>query len=163
QGSWTIGPQIVPGRGGIPGFANGYVTSFQATFVIYSGATTIHGTKQLGPPQGGEDVQVVAQCQEDAYGWVYTTTNGIDSKYSATIQGPSGSWVETGDAHTLDSDGTRCAPDSCPVISFPDFRETFITSTRNAVGPPATVTLNPPDAVNTVGTNHTVTATVTDS
>jgi hypothetical protein len=62
--------------------------------------------------------------------------------------------------NTFDVRYDPCCPG--PNSDESRFLEVFVTSTP-VHGPPATVVLSPPDAVNTVGTEHTVTATVSDA
>jgi hypothetical protein len=164
SGVLTIGPQQpIAGGGGLIGI----VQSFSADFTITSGTTTITGHKVLGaanaPATCTQGIIVGPQI-------VDTVQTSFSSDYVATIQtstetchdsGRAGNDFSIYDTHTTDP--------TTGVVTFAyddgmsvDWHLSSGLTDCVASGP-AAVTLTPPDAVNTVGTNHTVTATVTNS
>jgi hypothetical protein len=119
---------------------NGMVTSFSANFTIVSGDTTITGTKQLAPVGG------TGSC---TYGPPFSISADLTASYQAQIQTPTGTTTDSGTSsvHAQEITGVSSR-----------FTEDF-TSTAG----PGSVTLSPVAATNNVGTNHTVTATVTNT
>lgn len=159
-GTVTFGAQTLPGSGLVPSPAGPNATLTES-FTILSGPTTITGTKQLA-------ADVVPFIPGTGLGACSTSPNGgftyvdqASATYSATITGPSGSHTETG---TTTLNFTRSNVPNCgnaPFCNFGNFAEGFLTAIQST-GPTA-VTLSPPDAVNNVGTSHTVTATAKDA
>jgi hypothetical protein len=136
SGSLTIGPQTLPGRPPGPGegtFA-GPILTFQETFIILSGPTTITGTKTLHPQATG-----TATCQQvtnfpvltlfDGQGTV--VEGGTQTRYAATISGPLGSSTDSGDAAVSLSDinitGSCPAGPTCQA-RLAGFSQTFVVS-----------------------------------
>jgi hypothetical protein len=160
SGSVTFGPQVLPSFTGIVPSPAGANTSLTESFTIQSGTTTITGTKQLAAdvipfvPGTG-----LGSCRSLPGG--YANADEASATYSATITNPAGSHTETGNTELnfIRSSTTDCGIG--PVCNSGSFAEAFYTATQPAGA--ATVTLSPPDAVNSVGTSHTVTATATDS
>ena len=145
----------------------------EASFTIDSPVGQVSGTKSL---RGG---YAEGLCQQ---GTLVVGNNGninytgqvyyffAELSYEATITAATGAFVDRGRANAsfsysntavLDEQG-RC----CISTTGSNFNEQFLTSTGvTPVGPgdPASVVLTPPAATNTVGTAHTVTATVSDA
>ena len=148
SGTTTVGPQAAVG------FPSGPVLSFESTFTIRSGTTTVTGSKRLLTPGTASCITPEEHGGAAPQYRVEVRTSIVE--YSATVTGPLGTWLETGTASvsSIDSRLTEAGPQTVA-----GFGETFLTATRDAE--PATVVLGPGAAVNEVGTAHTVTATVT--
>jgi hypothetical protein len=170
-GTVTIGPQTSVGTGTF-GFDTGSVLSFESSFTIFSGDTTITGTKRLAR------VPVVAfgTCADfehldiggltDAEGNLSEFTAHV--RYHASIHSPTGTTTDEGIAFPSGISfqaGEGCLGGVCErnarVIGF---SEIFAAS-----GPepppqeePAVVVLSPAVAANEIDTTHTVSATVLD-
>lgn len=141
SGTVTLGP--APPAGSQP------VTAFESSFTIQTvGGYTITGTKRLVSTRSG-------LCRPD--GPTGRLLNfSADLEYEAAITGPAGFFSISGTARVTVTFAT-------PGTSFPDgiaqLQGVFITSSPIVLGP-ASVVLNPPDAIEEVGTEHCVTATV---
>jgi hypothetical protein len=170
-GTVTIGPQNIPGAPN-----TGLVQTADFQFTIISGATVITGTKHLAPVHSNSTGQCVSLQNEpvsqgicesyrllgqwDGNGSTSVTFHRGQAEltYQATIQEPSGASSDSGAAIA----GWLDARGSCGGLNFAAgqlFNEQFLVS--NGVVPltPATVTLSPATAINTIGGTHTVTAT----
>jgi hypothetical protein len=160
SGTVTFSAQVLPSFTGVVPSPAGANTSLTESFTIQSDDTTITGTKQLAAdvipfvPDTG-----VGACRSLPGGYAYA--DAASAIYTATLTGPSGSHTETGNTYLNFGRSSTTDCGSAPVCNYGNFAEAFYTATQ--VSGPATVTLSPPDAVNTVGTSHTVTATVRDS
>jgi hypothetical protein len=150
-------------RAGPFGFEDAPLVELNETFEIASGDTVITGTKQLIPfdpndiyypfdcsvtPSGEcEHVTVSARAPNEALG------------YQATIAGPDGTRLERGFAElSIDTQVLRCGG---VVQESSSWFSQFFT---RALPPqePATIVLSPASSVNTVGSFHELTATVSD-
>lgn len=173
----VLGPQDNPPLGTRPGDSTSWVESFEATFTIHSGDTTIHGTKTLidtgGVHYPGSNFGI---CFSDAAfpspgnpGFLYTRflTFEVGLGYEATIETPSGTFTDTGRATSQYTDQVERIDDDLDG----DYDRTFSSSGGSELfylsdgvtandNPPAAVSLSPVAATNPVGTSHTVTATV---
>ena len=181
SGSYAIGPY--PGSFDVSGSftfsspdptGTRTVTAFSENFTIHSTNGLVTGTKELDStdplpytfPGGGASIgQEVADCTDHqiANGEESTRTYvSLLTTYSATIQTSEGTFTDRGRAIT--SLGQYAlGPDETP---YGDTYSEFFASDPVSPPPnmsPATVILTPPDAVNPVSTNHTVTATVDDA
>jgi hypothetical protein len=172
SGTATIGPQVGADFGG-RGVASGQVTALDAQFTILSGETTITGTKHVTSlptpaPQQQYPSQQAGVCtsfEHAPFSGFADTTGSIAqvdayTTYAATIAAPSGSSSDQGYAATNVGDTSFVIHNPLPgqpgsTGSF-GFVERFFSL-------PATVTLTPVAATNTVGTSHTVTATALDT
>jgi hypothetical protein len=100
----------------------------------------------------------------DAFGFTGATGSAASvnatTDYEATINSPEGTFIDRGTAPVsfLEAEFTYTGGDS----NFFGFGQ-FFFSTELVPAGPATVTLSPADAVNNVGTSHTVTATVNNA
>jgi hypothetical protein len=90
----------------------------------------------------------------------YLGGSGVDYGFEIAVDGAGAAYV-TGSTDSTDFPTTAGAFDT----SSNGGGDAFVTKLDpvGAAGTPATVTLTPPAAVNTVGTQHTVTATVSDA
>ena len=147
------------------------VLSFSAEFTIVSGSTVITGSKTgVGQQLSGEFYN--GSCRYDAFFDSYSPIfmlGGFGAvEYEATIDTPDGSFHDEGTSRVRGIGGHATPDDHAtnPDMNTGLFAEAFdsslIAPTPSGPGAPATATLTPPDAVNTVGTQHTVTATVRD-
>jgi hypothetical protein len=129
----------------------GTVTSLSATFTIDSPAGQVTGTK--GPVTDGHNGG--SFC---GVGSTLAFHFEADARYDANIATDSGTFHDSGTTNIGGSPRKPCAGTggSCSGLFFESFPHS------DASGP-ATVDLSPPDAVNDVGTSHTVTATVKTS
>jgi hypothetical protein len=141
-GEWSLLPP--PARG----------VSFQATFQIQSSFGPVFGSK-------AQNVQVF--CLGMGGSTTTLAEASFRADYSATPPFPGTSCQMSGTAtvnlvFVIDNTSGQIKPEQS------SFEETMDTSTTCAppFGPPAMVMLRPLNAVNPVGTSHTVTATVTD-
>ncbi len=105
DGTITIGPQTAPARPPILGESEGTfmgpILTLTETFTIFSGATTITGSKQLTTPITGE--QERATCQNlILFAGVMGTGRIVEveaaTTYEATINGPAGTFTDSGRA-----------------------------------------------------------------
>jgi hypothetical protein len=164
----SIGPLTTPS--GFPyGAGAGYLTEATASFSIDSGDTQITGTKtMLGSTNTASCTQSQAAAQDfcqSRFGQdgeiLIFAEGGTALTYEATITGPDGTYADSGTGslffHYL---GVGCTGVGYVEASFSER-----WSSSNGVTPvgPATISLTPPDAVNVVGTSHSVTATVGNS
>jgi hypothetical protein len=102
SGSLTIAPQTLPGRPpgtNTQGTVAGPLETFEESFTIQSGATTITGTKTLHPLSSSTGTcQQVTQLPVldffDGQGEVVEV--GATTRYAAEISGPSGSSSDSG-------------------------------------------------------------------
>ncbi len=178
SGTVTIGAQTTAGIAPF-GFNVGPVLGFQATFRIDAfDGSVVTGTKAFDALLGdlvdnhgtcsdfvGRDIPFPLPGVLDAFGRYVEFKNF--SRYDATVQDAVAgeTFRERGIAV---SHGERY--EACPPVPNPDvgcigglrFDETFITAEREEppLPQPAAMMLSPKTAVNTVGTTHTVTATV---
>jgi hypothetical protein len=154
----TIGPQTGPPISfSLATFATGPVLSFSVSFTIISGDTIITGTKSgVSPGSTGACAEIVAAGFPSRIEHLE-----VGTMYQATIATPTGSFSDSGIA-TARLNRLQINP---PSGGSANQNLELFTSTQSEPTPlgPATVTLSPPDAVNTVSTMHTVTATVTNS
>jgi hypothetical protein len=112
SGTLTIGPQT-----GNEGTVAGPIESFQETFTIQSGATTITGTKTLHPLNATPGTcQQVSQFSLltlfDGHGTVVEV--GATTRYIATISGPAGSHGDSGVAIVSLTDNKITG--ACPAV-----------------------------------------------
>lgn len=104
DGTITIGPQTAPARPPTldsEGTFMGPILTLTETFTIFSGATTITGSKQLTAPVTGE--QERATCQNLTFFGGITGTGRIveveaATTYEATINEPLGTFTDSGRA-----------------------------------------------------------------
>jgi hypothetical protein len=168
SGSVTIGPQTIsqPQQDMFGAGVVGPLISFQSTFTITSGTTTITGTKvgpvapftnALGTTAYGVclnpgQVNGVGQTQDGSEGFAN------NANYQATIHTPTGDFADSGRTFTSfsEQDLPPWGPSLGGIVTFP------VSQGVVPLGP-TSVTLTPPDAVNNVGTSHTVTATASAS
>lgn len=161
SGNVTFGPQVLPSFTGVVPSPAGANLSLTESFTIQSGATTITGTKQLAAnvipfvPGTG-----VGACSSLPGGYAYS--DSASATYTATITDPTGSVTVTGNTalNFARSSTTDCG--SAPVCNYGNFAEAFYTQSA-AIGPPATLTLEPKADTNEVASEHCVTATVKDA
>nr|MBA2382208.1 Ig-like domain-containing protein [Chloroflexota bacterium] len=148
----------------------GPVVTAQATFSINSSAGQVDGTKTLVGT--GLGVCVNGQVVTGSNSGVTSVTGRflvftVITSYEARIVAPDGTYIDRGSAQTHYEDAVVAVLNGsgqcCIVTGTDGFSEFFYGSTGVVPAGPASVTLTPPDAVNTVGTNHTVTATVTNA
>lgn len=135
----------------------GSLQSFDASFTIYSGETTVHGTKSLyadDPDRyssgfcSGTYAVEPGSC--DSLQQISAST-----KYEATITRASGSFTDYGVA-TVE---LAASQPGCGGVSVGSFIETFVASSIT-LPVPGSLTLRQTSDVNEVGTSHTVTAYV---
>ncbi len=178
SGTVTIRPQVNPGIAAF-GFNAGPVLDFNATFRIdATDGSVVTGTKQFDVLLGdlldnhgtctdfqGVDIPFPSPGVTNASGRYVEFKNF--SRYHATIH-------DAVAGETFDEQGIATSHgeryNACPLVPAPDltcigaarFDESFITAERTPppAPQPAAVVLSPKSAVNTVGTTHTVTATV---
>lgn len=144
SGTLTIGPQTMAGSHpptpDREGTVAGPVQSFQESFTIHSGTTTVTGTKTL-PTQASSGT--VGTCEQvtrfpvldlfDGHGTVVEANAA--TRYQATISGPSGTSTDSGLAYAalaeLDITGSCPAGPTCEA-RIAGFDETFALSDRLA-------------------------------
>ena len=161
SGTVTFGPQTLPSFTGVVPSPAGPNITLTESFTIHSGTITITGTKQLA----ADVISFVPGTGVGACGSLpggYYASDEASATYTAVITDSSGSHTETGNTELNFSRSSTTDCGSAPVCNYGNFAEAFYTATTQPAGA-ATVTLSPPDAVNSVGTSHTVTATATDS
>ena len=133
SGTVTIGPQLQQQTNGLP---FGDVTSFQETFTIYSGETTVTGTKQLysGPLLGGES-GICASVPPGEFPDLVGSEGGGDvlqlvnpAQYTATISGPSGTFTDSG----LSDNAVEEIDNPAGFRTPPTFNEGFVVSFTSA-------------------------------
>jgi hypothetical protein len=143
-------------------FGNGPLLALSETFEIVSGDTLITGTKRLVPRQErfypfSCRVTPSAECEEIFLRASATPDDAL--RYDATINGPEGTQQERGYAQfAMGVDGIRCSGEMQSSSGAMDQFFTLVVSLND----PATVVLTPATSEITVGTEHEVTATVTD-
>lgn len=127
-------------------------TSFEASFTIQSGSTTITGEKHLLPT-----IRNLIVCTEDDPPFGETTSLAVQTTYEATITTETGTYRDEGTTYV---DYGSYEANGEDLVGF---AETFTSAllTPIPVDDPdaATVVLTPPTDINPVGTQHTVTAT----
>ena len=136
---------------------SGELQSYEASFTIYSDATTVQGTKTLYPDD--PDRYSSGSCS----GTYSPEPGSCDSfqqltastKYEATVTRASGSFTDYGVA-TVALDASQ---PSCGSASVGNFIETFVASSIT-LPVPGYLALRQSSDVNDVGTDHTVTAYV---
>lgn len=111
----TIGAQTLPPFGGIGGpftpstfgFNAGPIARWDATFTITSGTTTITGTKSLTAPSPS-NAGFCASLSNSTGGLLtvpssgyLTVANAENLSYRATISGPDGTFVDTGNSESI--------------------------------------------------------------
>jgi hypothetical protein len=180
RGTFTIGPQT-EANVGQPFYLDvkfGTLLTFDSTFTIFSGATTITGTKELTsdrePPFDPQNEMLgLATCaqfrNQEIPSFLLVEASGQNMQfdaplsYEARIDSPTGTHRETGLAEAIgqsvNAQGRRADTGQTIGIGLDSFVESFMTATRED-REPATVELEPVAAVNPVSTSHTVTATV---
>jgi hypothetical protein len=146
SGTLTIGPQTLPGRPPGPGegtFA-GPIESFEETFTIQSGTTTITGTKTLDPEATSSTQGTCQHVSDfpvldffDGQGTVVEAN--IQTRYDAEIQAVTGTTTDQGIAFVSVNDITITG--SCPVgpaceARLAGFNQTFTFSDQNPPPPP---------------------------
>ena len=142
-------------------FGEGRLLELNETFEIVAGDTLITGTKELVLP---EELFYPFACTVTSAGdcedvFVRASAPGEGLRYDATISGPEGTTRERGLAEfSINAFGTRCGGETQVTSAFMDQFFTRVLPPRE----PATVVLSPATAVNTVGTFHELTATVSD-
>jgi hypothetical protein len=149
--------------------AVGPVVTFHADFTIVSGATTITGTKDvvlISTNYGycGRFTGDVTNDGTTVYPGAQIQAISFDTRatYDAVIHTPSGSYSNKGSATASYTQEVDEIPGvaTWTAVGFSEFF--FAAGPVMPLGP-ASVALSPPDAVNNVGTQHTVTATVRDA
>ena len=142
-------------------FGEGRLLELNENFEIVSGDTLITGTKNLVLPEErfypfSCSVTTAGDC-EDVF--VQASAPGEGLRYDATISAPEGTTRESGLAEfSINVSGTRCGGETQVTSAFMEQFFTTVTPPRE----PATVVLSPETAVNTVGTFHELTASVSD-
>jgi hypothetical protein len=142
-------------------FGEGRLLELNESFGIVSGDTLITGTKELVLPEErfypfACSVTPAGDC-EDVF--VQASAPGEGLRYDATISGPEGTTRESGLAEfSINTFGTRCGGETQVSSAWMDQFFTTVIPPRD----PATIVLSPTAAVNTVGTFHELTATVSD-
>jgi hypothetical protein len=146
-GTATLGPGAVSTGVSRP------VTGFEATFTIDSPAGQVSGTKTWDPTTFQPGVGTCGASGPTRNILVFNAT----ATYEASIQTADGVFADRGNT-AVDGAGV----DATDTDDFGTHVEVFQSVLLAPVpAGPATVTLSPPDAVNNVGTSHTVTATAT--
>lgn len=150
SGTVTIGPHTVEGQHPpnppvSEGTLAGPVLTLEETFTIYSGATTINGTKTLSPdasfPDNGQGT-----CQHVSQFPVLDFVDGAGTvveiaaptRYEATIHEVAGTFTDSGDSVTVPSEIDITG--SCPAgpdchARIGGFAETFLVSDQLASTP----------------------------
>jgi hypothetical protein len=166
----TISPQVEvdPGPVDRAGLLVGRVIDFSAEFEIRSGDYVITGTKAFAPEGIFSNFlferALCAEFSDRPFGPFehaegHVVEFGTWSRYTATITGPDGTFTRTGLSDVVGQNiEARALPPEGGGQGAQGFVEGF--RTEDVVAPPSAVVLTPPTAVNTVGTSHTVTATV---
>jgi hypothetical protein len=152
-------------------FAYGRLVSFDATFTVVSGDTTITGEKHLIP----ESIPTTdASCFESSNvpGYFDNAGSNVNARRSSTlaftavIDGPGGRFRSVGQSNMDDvlyySESPYYPPYNTPYGFFNELFYTDGTVVPIGPGPAAALAIDPPSATNPVGTSHTVTATATD-
>jgi hypothetical protein len=124
--------------------ATGTVTSLTANFTIDSPAGHVSGIK--GPVTNGSPGGSFCTGGPTAFHFQ------ADADYDATITTDSGTFHDSGSTN-IGGTPRNCSGGECTGTFFESFP-------RSDTATPASIELSPPDAVNNVGTSHTVTATV---
>lgn len=156
----------------------GVVTSWEESFTIYSGTTTVTGTKRLSTnssispnygvcfagPTYEHPALIPSGYLPTVQGRLYWARAPMT--YSATIQTVSGTYTEHGDAWSdVSQPSGQYTHATDPALSYyaagNNFDEAFLGG--SSAPTPATLQLSPEAATNPVSTTHTVTATVTGS
>jgi hypothetical protein len=165
SGTFTISPQVYAVDFLL--FTIGYVTAWESEFTIIWPEISASGTKSLVagaiplPPINGSKGFCVdpSVAGLGAYQMQAELPPG-SLAFEATVTGPDGTWSESGLARA----GVNDYGDCCGFFDHEQFNETFETSIREeGPGDPASVVLTPPAATNTVSTDHSVTAAVSDA
>ena len=171
SGTITIGPDIATDAN--PPIFEGVPLSVDVTFRIDAVNATITGTKSLfvGVP-GTVGLGTCKNISDSAdFGTYFCNTGTASGRvvnahlralYSATIVTGTGAFRDSGNG-TLNVDDTNIVCSTGDTWIYNHFGEFFIFSDGVTPAGPAAVTLTPPDAVNNVGTSHTVTANVTNA
>jgi hypothetical protein len=136
---------------------SGELQSFDATFTIESGATTIEGTKTLYPddPDRYSSGSCAGTFSLDPGACDSSQSLFASTTYHATISDESGSFTDSGVA-TVQLDASQ---PNCGGESVGNFIQTFVaSSTTNPL--PGYLELRQSASVNDVGSSHTVTAYV---
>lgn len=161
SGTVTFGPQNLPSPTALVPSPAGPNTTLTESFTIQSGSTTITGAKQLAadviPFIPGTGVGACSTSPDGGFAYA----DQASATYTATISGPGGSHTETGATHLNFNRSNVPGCGVAPFCNFGQFAEAFSTAFQEAGA--TTVTLSPADAVNNVGTSHTVTATARDA
>ncbi len=173
SGSFTLGAQTLPGGSNTNYLPVGPVLSFHEDFQIESSSGDVRGSKDLAtPPAGfqnsGGPINTGA-CTDFADITLSQITHASGtvaqaspySKYSATITTPDGAFQQTGGAFGIIND-QQVTSSSRGAFRAGEFAEIFYPGSPVSSPGPAAVTLSPPDATNPVGTDHTVTASVSN-
>jgi Bacterial Ig-like domain (group 1) len=170
-GTVTIGPQASTGTGTF-GFDTGPVLTFESHFTIFSGDTTVTGTKRLARVPA-HAFGTCADFEHLDIGGLTDAQGNLSEfdaqvRYQAAIHSPTGTTTDEGLAFASGISfqaGEGCVGGVCErnarVIGF---SEIFSTSGPEPPAPqPAVVVLSPVAAANEVATMHTVSATVFDA
>jgi hypothetical protein len=144
SGSLTIGPQDLPGQHppgpNREGTVAGPIESFEETFTIESGSTTITGSKTLDPEATSGTQGTCQQVSQfpvldffDGQGTVVEVN--VQTRYEAEIQGPGGTTADSGIAYVALADTNITG--SCPTgpecqARLAGFNQTFALSDQNA-------------------------------
>jgi hypothetical protein len=168
HGTVTVGPQVGPGFDQrAPVVQTGPITHWVSTFTIASGTTTITGSASgvlSGEGECGDFSGVTVSGFPDAFYAVIQF--GGSYSFGAVIDGPSGSFANTGHALVSESDNNWYTPDQqfgSQSTGYGSFLFSDGDVTPIGPGAPTSLTLSPVAATNAVGTQHTVTATSTDA
>jgi len=160
-GTATLGPALYD-------YGHAEVLTLDVSFTIQSGTTTIVGTKQLvqelpySPSEGGRCIDLPSSIPglggATVIGGQHTSVTATLS-YEVTISTESGEYTDSGSSRLGFSDDEVCVSWDCFFSS--GLYEEFSSDYDNAT--PANVSVTPATAVNEVGDEHCVTATVTDT
>jgi hypothetical protein len=155
SGTFVIGPQNLTSDP-----ARGALLSFDATFAIDSPIGQVTGSKTLSN-RGG---QQLAFCTSDDN----ANTGNVPGDYTAEIVAEGCTYADHGIVPGMGITNSPPIPADPSTQEFGEnFRSDLLAPQQqgscDTTPPPASVTLSPADAVNNVGTTHTVTATVKDA
>lgn len=142
-------------------------TEFHATFTITSALGTVTGTKDLLEGYGGPATCAKLTGTATYDGRTYADATVVSTSfqggvtYQATIDTATGTYTDSGRGSVYFTNTGLSAPGI--GAESDGFFEFFSSSQPVVPLGPASVALTPPDAVNLVGTSHTVTATVANA
>jgi len=164
SGTVTLGPAAAP-------YAFGRLLTLEVIFSVQSGTTEITGTKHFTQTTPASD-DYFARCLDlpssffPSYsrGQLTSASPSDRMSYEATISTDSGTYVDRGSSYMTMTYNDACYNLDC--FNDSAFFELFYSSYSSPLpvaNPPASVSVTPATAVNEVGQQHCVTATVTDA